>query len=261
MSQRPRLPAYLAERSFSPIVNEQIPTEPPEPKVYFGPLGTPNEIENLAKNVHVAVYLSYDLIEYAWRLAELSWERRGLFDEGKELPASSRACAAGAIAVAYAALDAAINETIVNASGILQDNGDAARARLITLASRLTLRDRLDALAATCGHSISWGTEPLFQSFDLLVAIRNRLLHHELKTARADEGYWPAARLRNLPIQIASPYRSRKDLHWYDHVLTPAGAVWVVDVACQVLAQLEHWWGALVTTIRESSNQSKSHGR
>jgi hypothetical protein len=255
MSQRPRLPAYLAERSFSPIANEQIPTDPPETKVYFGPLDTPDQIENLAKNVHIAVYLSYDLIEYAWRLTELSWERRGQSDEGMELPASSRACAAGAIAVAYAALEAAINEDIVNVSGVLRDNGDAARARLVTLAIGLPLRSRLDALAATYEHSINWGTEPLFQRFDLLVAIRNHLLHHELKTARADEGYWPAARLRDLPNQIRSPYRSRKDLHWYDHVLTPAGAAWVVDAACEVLAELERWWGGLIARIDEGPKQ------
>ncbi|MBI2882537.1 MAG: hypothetical protein HYY11_01290 [Candidatus Methylomirabilis oxyfera] len=253
MSNHPQMPAYLVGRSFCSIADERVPEGAPEPKAYVGFHNSPEEIERIGKNVRILAYLSYDLIEYAWRLAETSWERRGGYDEGSELPTSSRAAAAGAIALAYAALEAAINEQIVNLEGMLRDNGDAVRARLARLVIGLSLRDRLDAVAAIYGHAIEWGTEPTFQRFELLVAVRNHLLHHELGGGLLVEGYWPAKRLRDLPNQIKSPYRSRKDLHWYDHVLAPAGAVWAVNVACEVLSALEHWWNELRPPSRGAS--------
>jgi hypothetical protein len=239
------MPAYLLRGSFCSLADERIPDRPPEPKAYVHVDGPQEEIERISQNVRISAYLSYDLIEYAWRLVEVSWERRGGYDQGSELPTSSRAAAAGAIALAYAALEAAINEDILNLEGTLLDSGDAGRARLAKLALRLSLRDRLDAIAAIYGHAIDWGAEPTFQRLELFVAVRNRLLHHELGGGVLTEGYWPAKRLRDLPKQIDSPYRSRNDLHWYDHVLAPAGAIWAVNAACDVLSALEHWWDEL----------------
>jgi hypothetical protein len=239
------MPAYLSRRSLCGLAAEPIPDRAPQPKATLQHDGPQEELEQIRQNIRVWAYLSHDLIEYAWRLVEMSWERRGDYDDGKELPTSSRAAASGAIALAYAALEAAINEEVVNLEGRLGESGDTTRSRLAKLASGLPLRDRLDAIAAIYGHAIDWGSEATFQRFDLLVAVRNHLLHHELGAGSLAEGYWPAKRLRDLPNQIGSPYRSRTDLDWYDHVLTPAGAIWAVNTACEVLSALEHWWDAL----------------
>lgn len=226
---------YLAATAFPPLDAEPIPNGPPEPKAIVNP-------PEAARNIFIAIYLSGDLIEYAWRLVELSWRHRGRYDEGLELPVSSRGAAAGAISLAYAALEAAINEAIVNLSGWLREAGDHAGQRTVDLLTKLPVRDRLDGLAAASGHAIAWGTDDVFQRFVLLVSVRNHLLHHELETAALDQGYWPANALRNLPVAIKSPYRQRPDLHWYDHMLSPAGAEWSVRAACDVLTRMDVWW-------------------
>jgi hypothetical protein len=245
MSQ-PRMPAYLASRSFPSIAAEQTPNSAPEPKGYVGESNSPEEIAEVGSRIHMYAYLSYDLVEYAWRLAEISWERRGGYETGLELPTSARAAAAGAVALAYAALEAAVNEYVVNLHSSLERDGDPARARLAELSIKLSLGDRLDAVAAISGHSIDWGADPVFQRFELFVAVRNQLLHHRLGTGLLTEGYWPVKRLRELLKQIESPYQSRSGLHWYDHVLTPAGAIWAVNVACNVLSTIDRWWGKRV---------------
>jgi hypothetical protein len=193
MPEPPRMPPYLVGRTFAPIRDEAVPSWPPEPKAVVRP-------PEAASGIFLAVYLSYDLIEYAWRLVEISWERRGRFEEGLELPVSSRGAAAGAISLAYAALEAAINEAISNFSSWFSEAGDLAHQRIVDLLQRLPIRDRLDGIAAVSRHAISWGTDEVFQRFAILVTVRNSLLHHELGTAPLDQGYWPVNGLRNLRL-------------------------------------------------------------
>jgi len=224
MSKPPRIPPYLASPPdpLVPLGSETPPTEPPEPKVCS------IEPPEAASRIFLAIYLSDDLVRYAWRLAEISWERRGGFDEGLELPASSRAAAAGAITVANAAVEAAINESSGNLSSLIRhEGGDPAQARIVELlgGDRRSLEERLEGLAAIYGHVIDRGGDSVFQRFVLLVAVRNRLLHHKFETAPLDQGYWPTKSLRDLPIKLASPYRNRRDLHWFDHILTPPGVI------------------------------------
>src|SRR5437762_2161676 len=95
MSEYMRMPPYLTNRALQPIADERVPGEAPKPKAYCGLHNSPEEIARVGGSVKILAYLSYDLIEYAWRLTEISWERRGGYEEGLELPASSRASAAG----------------------------------------------------------------------------------------------------------------------------------------------------------------------
>lgn len=255
----PTPPPYLRAH-LSPLAEEETPDREPEAKAYWGGGFSTEEIEHLKRETRIAVYLSNDLIRYAWRLVEISWERAGGFESGLELPNSSRAASAGAIAVAFASLEAAINEGVENLAGMLTHLGHDARARQVFLSRTLSLRDRLDALGAAHGHAIDWGGQAAFQAFDLLVAVRNHLLHHEMKDASVATGYWPANRLRALPNLISSPYRRRTDLHWHDHVLSPSGAAWAVGTACAVLETLDNWW-ADSSTVAEYRRREVSEGR
>jgi hypothetical protein len=234
---------YEASDIFlAPIAEEQIPTLPPPPQAQW--LLKPDDpgMQELLKSggVRVRASLDYDLLRCAWRLSELAHRFEGGYRQGHELPQSAVAASAGAIALACAAFEAALNETIDDAK---HSASDAAGAQLLGLLVGLTPRDRLAAFAGFKGHVVSWGSEP-FQSLNALLAVRKQLLHAEPALVEWDQGHWPAPVLKDLPRRIGSPYpvsspATDLPLGWDVHVLTPAGAEWAVQTVVAVVKWLE----------------------
>jgi hypothetical protein len=221
---------------IEPLADESIPDEPPEPPLKI--LKSEQEPSELLAQIRVVPYLSRQLIESAWRLVELSQHYEGNYRDGKDIPLSSKAASTGAIVLACAAFEACLNEEIFNAASGSEVKDGTSRLLLLTL--KLSPRDQLEALAGVAGETVNWGSEP-YQSLNLVLSIRRFLLHHEISLYPADQGFWPAKKLRDLPRRIGSPYpvdsspNGSAALEWHQHVLTPAGAEWAVRVICEVV--------------------------
>jgi len=223
-----------------PLSLEPIPDSPPEPWVkFFSP----------DRSCLIVGSITYSLLESAWRLVELSYIRQGRFHEGMAVPSSCRAAATSAIAVACAAFEAVLNETIFQA----QTNDSSIEAisqnKLLTVLLKVTPRERLEGIAALAHESIDWGIEP-FQSLEQLISVRKHLLHHEPDLYSPTEGLWPAKKLRDLPHKIGSPYHTAPypdgpPLQWNEHIFTPAGADWAVRCVYEVAAVLERFERAI----------------
>jgi hypothetical protein len=223
------------------IEDEQIPTLPPPPQAQWLLKPDDQGIQDLLRSggVRVRASLDYDLLRCAWRLSELAHRYEGGYPQGHELPQSGVAASAGAIALACAAFEAALNEKIDDA----KHSADAAAAQLLALLVGLTPRDRLAAFAGFKGRVVPWGNEP-FQSLNALLAVRKQLLHAEPAMVDWDQGHWPAPVLKDLPRRIGSPYpvtspATDLPLGWDVHVLTPAGADWAVQTVVAVVKWLE----------------------
>ena len=182
-----------------------------------------------------------------------TWE--GRFREGMDISVSCRAVSVGAITSGCAAFEAYLNEELFNAAGWVNEHGMPEKERLLGLAMKLTPRDRLDALAASYGEPIDWGSEP-YQSLDIILLIRKHLLHHEVLPYSAIEGHWPAKKLRDLQKRIKRPYSDGLNLNWDQHALTPAGAEWVVHIIEDICQRMEEWW-----RTKRSQLEGKSLGK
>ena len=227
---------------FSPLENEEFPNSPPEEVIRLleNELSPEEKKERLEK-IQVVPYLGSELLEHSWRLVELSKSYEGRFREGMDITVSCRAISAGAITLACAAFEAYLNEEIFNASSWAENLSSIGKSRILDLSIKLSPRDRLDTLAAAYNSPIDWGIEP-YQSLELVFSIRKHLLHHEVQLYSAVGGHWPARRLKDLKKRINSPYPDDIILDWHIHVLTPAGAEWVVTVICDVLARINELW-------------------
>jgi hypothetical protein len=244
MNKRPP-PAWFR---LPTLEEEEVPDRPPTPNLQFGSSADSEEQFRLMSTggSRFVGTMTYELLDSAWRLVELSWSRQGKYQEGMELPSSARAASAGAIAVACAAFEAVLNEALFQAQAGHTSVAHQAHNRLLGALLKLTPRERLDALAALAGELIDWGSEP-FQSIDLLLSLRKSLLHHEPYFYAAGEAYWPAKALRDLPRRIGSPYPAgpteyRTPLEWYVHILTPAGAEWAVRTVYDTFDIVEDLW-------------------
>jgi hypothetical protein len=218
---------------------DEVPETPPHPNFRWGDALTIEQGKLMVNAVippfHVSI--SFDLLDAAWRLVRLSWQRCGNCRDGLEPPANSLAAAAGAITVATAAFEAALNESVYKSSH-LQVEGPAQR-RLYDLALGLSLRHRMEAFAALHGHVIDWGSRP-FQELDLIITARRFLLHHEAQPYDPAGGFWPAKALKQIPRLTGSPYKEA-DLEWQQHLLTPTGAEWVVRAVFDVVGWIDRW--------------------
>jgi hypothetical protein len=242
---------------FSALEDEEIPNSVPDEVIQ--PVGevSPERKREILESLRVVPYLGSKLLEGAWRLVELSRNYEGRFREGMDITVSCRAISSGAITLACAAFEAYLNEEIYNASSWANELGFTGKSRLLDLSTKLSPRDRLDALAATYDFPIDWGTEP-YQSLDLVFSIRKHLLHHEIQLYPAIEGHWPAKKLTDIKKRINSPYSDDLILDWHKHILTPAGAEWVVTVICDVLARIETLWMERRDSVENHDLTSKS---
>jgi hypothetical protein len=226
---------------FSPFETEEFPNTPPEDVIKLVGEVSPEKKDEMLKNIRVVPYLGSELLEFSWRLVELSRNYEGRFREGMDITVSCRAISAGAITLACAAFEAYLNEEVYNASSWSDECGSSGKKRLLDLLIKLSPRDRLDALSAVYDSPIDWGSEP-YQSLDLVLSIRKHLLHHDVQLYSAIDGNWPVRKLKDIRKRINSPYSDNIFLDWHKHVLTPAGAEWVVRIICDVLARLEEFW-------------------
>ncbi|TSA02964.1 MAG: hypothetical protein D4R81_04065 [Nitrospiraceae bacterium] len=220
---------------FGSMNDEVVPQTPPEPplKVLSGKI-EPGQIRVVAR-------LSSSLLESASRLLELSSRFEGDYRRGKDISLTCRAASTGVIVVACAAFEADLNEAVFDSADWARSHNAPGKARVLALAMKLNVRDRFDALAAAYGIAMNWGTK-LYQSLDLVLSVRNRLLHHEVSLYDATEGHWPAKKLRDLVRRVDSPYRNIPGLEWHQHILTPAGAEWALGVICEVMNRTDEWW-------------------
>lgn len=226
-----------------PLHQEIIPDHPPEPNPRWSPDLPAEQRAHFATALRFIARLSRDLLESASRLVELAKQREGRYREGMAIPASCRAASTGAILVACAAFEAALNEGLADYQSAAEQHETPARVRLCELAMKLTPKERLETLAALEGQSIEWGAEP-YQSLSLILSIRKHALHHEPFYYTIAEGEWPAKHLADLPRRIQSPYPTgpRPDgppMAWHEHLFTPAGAAWCVRCICEVVGIVE----------------------
>ena len=226
---------------FSSLDAEKIPSSPPAEKIQLAGQISEEQRNKILKEIRVVPYIGDDLLEYSWRLVELSRQYEGKFREGKDVSVSCRSMSIGAITVACTAFEAYLNEEIFNVSSYANDIGLIGKARCFELAINLSPRDRIDTFFSVYENPIDWGKEP-YQSLDLVLSIRKHLLHHEVRFYNAADGHWPARKLKDLKKRIGSPYPNNLVLDWDQHVLTPAGAEWVVRVLCDVIGRIEELW-------------------
>jgi len=226
---------------FSSLETEQIPSSTPEERIQLSDEISEEQRKKILTQIRAVPYIGDDLLEYSWRLVELSHQYEGKFREGKDISISCRSLSTGAIIVACAAFEAYLNEAILNVSSFADEIGLVGKARLLVLSIKLSPRDRIDSLLAAYDQPIEWGKEP-YQSLDIVLSIRKHLLHHEAKLYNAADGHWPARKLKDLKKRIGSPYPANIVLDWDQHVLTPAGAEWAVRVICDVLGRIGDLW-------------------
>jgi len=238
--------------NFSSLETEKIPIFSPEEKIQLKDEITREQRKSVLEQIRVVPYIGRDLLEFSWRLVELSHRYEGNFLEGKDVSITCRALSTGAITVACAAFEAYLNEEIFNASSFLEEHGSIGKVRLLELSINLPPRDRVDALFAAYEQPIGWGSEP-FQSLDLVLSIRKHLLHHEVKLYNAFDGHWPARKLKDLKRRIGSPYSNDLILDWNQHALTPAGAEWAVRVICDIIGRMDELWDKRQSKLKEDS--------
>jgi hypothetical protein len=228
-----------------PLASEPIPDFPPESGVRFI---TPEEDPEgfrvaMAGGIRIVGSITYELLDSAWRLVELSYARQGRFSEGMAIPASSRAAAMGAIAVACAAFEAVLNEVLFQSQTNDESNEAVCQNNLLEILLKVSPRERLQGIAAVAQKNIEWDKEP-FQSLEQLLSVRKHLLHHEPELYIPDRGFWPAKKLKELPHKIGSPYPTDAfpdgpPLGWHEHIFTPTGAEWAVRCVYKIVALVE----------------------
>ena len=237
-----------------PLAQETVPDQPPDRPARFG--------ADFAKVVlhstdgggfKLLGTATYELLRFSWRLTEISWERRGRYEEGLEAPESSRAAATGAILSSCATFEAILNETIEQIQATPGRDGAGPHNVIVTGLRGLTPRKRLEGIAAVAGQVLDWGAEP-FQSLELLLTIRNALLHHEPLWYAPNQGNWPVKAIRDLPRRIGSPYPTEisedgSPYEWHQHVLTPNGAVWAVKTLYAIVEHVEAWERAILDDL------------
>jgi hypothetical protein len=220
----------------------RVPDHPPLP--WFSPPATPQEAERhwaLLNQSRMLAHLDWQLVDAAWSLAMLSRQYSGRFTEGMALPELSTAAAAGAIALACAAFEAALDSTAVTLAIQARNAHQEGRARAFELLRSMSPSKRLEALLALLDQPFGWDAEP-FQSLALVLSIRKHLLHHEVELYPAVDGFWPSKRLKDLPIRLKSPYLGKPGLEWHQHILTPDGAEWAVRSVHTILEILDLLW-------------------
>jgi len=239
---------------LEPLADECIPDSPPFPGIELGE-ALRGHADNVLADIQLPAYLSYDLLRAAYRLAELSEAREGRYRDGLDIPESSRAAATGAIAVACAAFEAALNDLRVIVDVAEDSQKLSPTAQLLRLAVKLSPEPRFEAIAAMCGHRIDWGLEP-YQSLQQLFSVRKYLLHHEGRLFQAAEGFWPAKRLRDIARKIRSPYAidAKPPLGWQQHILTPAGGRWAVSTVATLMEIVQDFEREIEERVRSESS-------
>jgi hypothetical protein len=230
-----------------PLDQEPIPNVPPAPQLHVGEEAIPAESrQRILDQIRIPAYLSYDLLTEAFRLSEISRKYEGGYRKGHMVPTSSRAAATGTIAIACAAIEAYINDLVILADIAETEGIEAPAGRLLRIVVNLPLEKRIDAIFSLCDVVVDWSREP-FQSVSLLFSVRKHLLHHEGRLFDATKGFWPAKKLQEVAKRIQSPYRMKAEIPiaWYDHILTPGGAEWAVDVMAAFIAEIENMQSVL----------------
>lgn len=230
------------------LEEEVIPTTPPHPGMLC-PSEDPEERKKVLGESRIPGSLVYDLVRSAFRLVEMSKARQGSYAQGCEIPESCRAASIGAIVVCCAAIEALMNELIIETATTSSSGMAQAKCKLIELSIGLSPDKRLEAISAIFGKRISWSEEP-YQSLRYLFSVRKHLLHHETEWVAPSDGFWPSKKLREVARIIRSPYQldSEPPLHWHQHILTPNGAEWALKVMSNIMAQIE----AIEVKLRET---------
>ena len=238
----------IEEHTIESLKDESVPDCPPHP----GMLCLSEDAEE-RKRVYdesrIPGSLAYDLIRSAIHLMELSKDRQGKYAEGYEIPESCHAASIGAIVVSCAAIEALMNELMIEAGAASNSNPIVqAKCKLLDLSIGLSPEKRLEAISAIFGKCIKWSEDP-YQSLRYLFSVRKHILHHETKWVPPSEGFWPSKKLRELARIIHTPYPldSEPSLHWNQHILTPNGAMWAVHVMSEVVTEIE----AIEVQLRE----------
>lgn len=230
-------PDYL---KYSSLAEEEIPDERPYPAFMLGDGFAPEVRQQILEDSRIPTYLAGDLHRSAVRLRELAEARQGRFRQGCAIPESSKAASVGAIVVACAAFESFVNELILLAdlAGFVDEI--TPDGKLLGLVIGLSPERRLEAIAAIAGHLIDWGAQP-YQDLGLLLSVRKHLLHHETRLVAPVTNYWPSKKLRAVAEKINSPYEldGEYPLPWYDHILTPAGAAWAVEVVASIAREMD----------------------
>lgn len=229
-----------------------VPDHPPFPRINLSE--DPKEAAATiawARNTRKPSCLAWHLIDGAWHLVTLSRMHAGRFAEGMALPELSIAASAGAITLACAAFEAALDETATILGRQAADVGLSGRARSFEMTRSLSPRERIEAILALCEQPFGWDREP-FQSLGLVLAVRRHLLHHETTLDPYYDGHWPAKKLRELSQRLRSPYLRNPGLDWHQHVLTPDGSEWAVRSMYAVLGVLDLLWHDLPEEVREA---------
>lgn len=236
----------VLNRLAKAVANEEIPDGPPHPGVlalHPDPAFRKLVLEGSLNATYVAGYL----LESARSLVGISALRQGKYFEGCEPPASSRAAAAGAIALACASFEAVLNDFQFLVKLAERSTCMSPRIKLLELSLGLTPEKRLEAIAAICGNKvIDWGAKP-YQPFRFLLSVRKYLLHPQGAAVIPAQGFWPSPKLKEVAKLIGSrfPLEGEAPLSWHHHILTPAGAQWAVAVVDPIVEELQTWYDGL----------------
>jgi hypothetical protein len=221
------------------LEDEVIPHSPPHPGMLCLS-EDPEERKKVYTESRIPGSLAYHLVRSAFRLMELSKARQGKYDEGCEIPESCRAASIGAIVVACAAIEALMNELMIETATSSSRGMAQAKCKLIELSIGLSPEKRLEAISAIFGKCITWSGEP-YQSLRYLFSVRKHLLHHETKWVAPSDGFWPSKKLKELARIIRTPYPldSEPPLSWDQHILTPNGAEWALKVMSDIIVEIK----------------------
>ena len=156
--------------------------------------------------------------------------------------------------MACAAIEALMNELMIETATSSSSGMVQAKDKLIELSIALTPEKRLEAISAIFGQCITWSEEP-YQSLRYLFSVRKHLLHHETKWVAPSDGFWPSKKLKELARIIRSPYPldSEPPLHWDQHILTPNGAKWALQVMSKIVVEIE----AIEVQLREAMQSAE----
>lgn len=230
------------------LEEEVIPSTPPHPGMLC-PSEDPEERKKVYAESCIPGSLAYDLVRSAFRLVEMSKTKQGNYAQGCEIPESCRAASIGAIVVCCAAIEALMNELMIETAASSISGMAQAKCKLVELSIGMSPDKRLEAISAIFGKCISWSEEP-YRSLRYLFSVRKHLLHHESKWVAPSDGFWPSKKLREVARMIRTPYQldSEPPLHWYQHILTPNGAEWALKVMSDIMAEIE----AIEVKLRET---------
>lgn len=230
------------------LEEEVIPITPPHPGMLCLS-EDPEERQKVYAESRIPGSLAHDLVRSAFRLVEISKARQGNYAQGCEIPESCRAASIGAIVVCCAAIEALMNELMIETAALSISGVVQAQYKLIELSIGLSPDKRLEAISAIFGKCIRWGEDP-YRSLRYLFSVRKHLLHHETKWVAPSAGFWPSKKLTEVARIIRTPYRldSEPPLHWHQHILTPNGAEWALKVMSDIMAEIE----AIAVKLRET---------